>query len=175
MRHFQSEQDRQKGKRPIMDFHVGDKVIHWTYGLGEIVQLDEKVLAGHNTRCYVVQIRDLTLWVPINQAGQCSLRIPTPGSEFEELFGILRSPSEPLSNDRNERRMQLLEKIKDGKIEAICRVIRDLSFYRRTKKLNDNDETILKRAQNFLLTEWNLAFAVSLAQAELELKQLLGG
>ena len=27
-------------------FQVGDQVIHWVYGLGEIVDLDEKVLAG---------------------------------------------------------------------------------------------------------------------------------
>ena len=27
-----------------MGFHVGDKVIHCTYGLGEIVQIEQKII-----------------------------------------------------------------------------------------------------------------------------------
>ena len=156
-----------------MDFQVGEKVVHWNYGMGEILQLDEKLLAGQMTRCYVVRIRDLTIWVPILQKGDSSLRLPTPRDEFENLFTILRSPGEILSNDRLERRTQLIEKIRDGKLESICQVLRDLSLYRQAKKLNDHDKTILERAQNFLLNEWRLALTVSLPEAERELERLL--
>jgi RNA polymerase-interacting CarD/CdnL/TRCF family regulator len=45
-----------------MSFQVGDQVIHWVHGLGEIIQLDEKVLSGNTGQYYVVQIRDLKLW-----------------------------------------------------------------------------------------------------------------
>ena len=157
-----------------MDYQVGEKVVHWKYGMGEILQLDEKPLAGQMTRCYVVRIRDLTIWVPIHQMGDSSLRLPTPRDEFKNLFAILSSPGELLSNDRLERRTQLIEKIRDGKLESICQVVRDLSFYRQAKKLNDHDKTILERAQNFLLTEWRLALTVSLPEAERELERLLG-
>ena len=157
-----------------MDFQVGEKVVHWNYGMGEIVQLDEKLLAGQMTHCYVVRIRDLTIWVPIHQMGDSSLRLPTPRGEFNNLFAILSSPGELLSNDRLERRTQLIEKIRDGKLESICQVVRDLSFYRQAKKLNDHDKTILDRAQNFLLNEWRLALTVSLPDAERELNRLLG-
>jgi RNA polymerase-interacting CarD/CdnL/TRCF family regulator len=156
-----------------MNFKVGDIVFHWTYGLGKIIRIEEKVLAGNRTLCYVVQIRDLTLWVPISENGQSSLRLPTPGGEFEKLFAILRSPGEPLSNDRNERRMQLHEKIKNGKIESICLVIRDLMLYRQTKKMNDNDVAILARARKSLLSEWEFSLSVPLIQAEQGLRQLL--
>jgi RNA polymerase-interacting CarD/CdnL/TRCF family regulator len=53
-------------------------------------------------------------------------------------------------------------------------VVRDLSFYRQMKKLNDHDKTILERAQRFLLNEWGLALTVSLPEAERELERLLG-
>lgn len=157
-----------------MDFQVGDKVVHWNYGMGEILQFDEKLLAGQMTRCYVVRIRDLTIWVPIHQMGDSSLRPPTPRDQFENLFAILCGPGELLSNDRMERRTQLLEKIRDGSLESICQVVRDLSFYRQMKKLNDHDKTILERAQRFLLNEWGLALTVSLPEAERELERLLG-
>ena len=156
-----------------MDFQIGDKVIHKNYGLGEIVQLDEKVLAGRSGRYYVVEIRDLTIWVPMNDAGECNLRLPTPRDEFKKLLAILRSPGEMLSNDRLERRTQLLERMNDGNLESICRVVRDLSYYRQEKKLNEHDVSVLERAQNFLLSEWNLVLSVSLPEAERELNQLL--
>jgi RNA polymerase-interacting CarD/CdnL/TRCF family regulator len=157
-----------------MEFKVGDKVIHWVYGLGEVIQLDEKVLSGKKTPCYVVQIRDLTIWVPANEDGKRRLRLPTPGNEFDRLFAILGSPSEPLSSDRIERRTQLLEKMEDGKLESICRIVRDLSKYRQGKKLNDYEKSILERAQEFLLVEWKYSLFVPRAQAERELKHLLG-
>ena len=89
-------------------FQVGDKVIHWSYGLGEVIKLDEKTLAGQKARYYVVRVQNLTIWVPLDDAGKSNLRPPTPKSDFENLFAILRSPGEPLSSDRLERKTQLM-------------------------------------------------------------------
>ena len=157
----------------MMDYQVGDKVIHATYGLGEIIQMDEKFIHERQMLCYVVRIRDLTIWVAADDAGKSSLRMPTPGSDFENLFTILRSPGALLPMDRFERKTLLFEEMKDGEITSICRVIRDLAFYRREKKLNDNDKTTLERAKSFLLAEWMYSLSVSLAQASDELMQLL--
>jgi len=60
-----------------MNFQVGDQVVHWTYGPGEVIQLDEKALSGQTELYYVVQIRDMTLFVPINDQAETSLRLPT--------------------------------------------------------------------------------------------------
>ena len=91
-----------------MNFQVGDQVVHWTYGPGEVIQLDEKALSGQTELYYVVQIRDMTLFVPINDQAETSLRLPTPAVDFESLFTILKSPAEPLSADRWERKNQLM-------------------------------------------------------------------
>ena len=157
-----------------MSFQVGDQVIHWVYGLGKIIRMDEKVLAGHKSKYYVVQIRDLTLWVPLNGNGEHCLRFPTPARDFPELFNILASPGEPLSTDRFMRKTQLTEILKDRTLESICRVVRDLVFYKRTKKINENDNSISAHARNFLLNEWSVALSISQQQAEHELRKLLG-
>ena len=156
-----------------LSFQVGDKVIHWVYGLGEIIQIEEKVLSGHTAQYYVVQIRDLTLWVPENEAGEDRLRLPTPRSDFQNLFRLLASPGEPLSEDRMTRKTQLEELLNHRTLESTCRVVRDLMYHKRTNKLNQNDNTILKRARNFLLNEWSAALSVPVYQAEHELKILL--
>ena len=154
-------------------FQVGDRVIHWVYGLGEIIQLDEKEMSGQTGKYYVVKTNDLTLWVPIDKTGENCLRLPTPAREFHTLFRLLASPGEPLSSDRFERKTQLAERLQERSLESICRIVRDLVNYKRTKKINENDHSTLARARTFLLNEWSVAFSVSVQQAEQELRDLL--
>jgi len=39
-----------------MDFQVGDQVIHWTLGLGEVIGLEERSLSGESALYYLVRI-----------------------------------------------------------------------------------------------------------------------
>jgi CarD family transcriptional regulator len=158
----------------MANFHVGETVVHWVYGLGEIVELDEKKLQGKSKQYYVVQIRDLTLWVPAGEAGETCLRYPTPAGDFDALFAILQEPGEPLSENRLLRKTQLTDLLRDGKLASICRAVRDLTSQGRQKKLNENDNQVLERARNLLLTEWAVSLSVPLEQAREKLDHLLG-
>jgi RNA polymerase-interacting CarD/CdnL/TRCF family regulator len=157
-----------------MQFQIGEKVVHRAYGVGEILQIDEKILSGRAETYYVVKIRDLTVWVPMNGGGEGSLRSTTPASEFNSLFEILSNSGEDLASDRLERRTELIDRLRHGSLESICRVIRDLSSYRRTNKLNDHDVSVLERAKNLLLDEWQLALSVPLSEARNQLALYLG-
>ncbi len=157
-----------------MGFHIGDKVIHCTYGLGEIVHIEEKNIREQSTNCYVFHTRDLTIWIPINDLHQNSLRMPASPDEFMRLFAILTSPGETLPEDRVMRKDQLLEHMKDGQLASICQVVRDLTHFKRIKKLNDQERSILGRATNSLITEWIFSLGVSQIQAQQSMAQLLG-
>ena len=156
-----------------MDFHVGDPVIHWSYGLGEIVGLEERALTSQNTLYYVVRVQNMTVCVPADGKTTNRLRPPTPGGEFENLYVILSEPGDSLSEDRLERKTQLRKELADGKVETICRVIRNLSSYARRKALNDDEKDILKRAWTSLCGEWGYALSMPLTQVEKELNLLL--
>jgi len=156
-----------------MNFHEGDPVMHWTYGFGKVIRLEERALSGKNALYYAVQIGDLTVWVPADGELGNRLRPPTPEAGFKKLLAILSSPGEPLPDDRQDRKTQLLELLKDGRAESLCRVIRDLSAYRQVRPLNENDQALMRRAQKALLGEWGFALSVTPAQAELELHRLL--
>ena len=158
-----------------LPFQVGDQVIHWAHGPGVIIQLDDKTLSGHTRQYYMVQMSDLTLWVPIDQTGDRSLRLPTPKKDFISLFQILASSGKPLSLDRNERRLQVVERLKDHELASICRVIRDLTLHKRLQKVNENDNSTLERNRNFLINEWSVALSIPIQQAEQELRNLLEG
>jgi len=156
-----------------MVFHIGEKVIHMTHGLGEIVQVEEKIIDSQSTNCYVVRTTDLLIWVPINDLPACSLRLPTPPEECERLITILNSPSEALLGDHVQRKEHLMLQMKSGQFSSICRVVRDLTHYKRSTRLNDQEVSILKRAMNSLLTEWTYSLQIPLSQAQQTMTNLL--
>ena len=156
-----------------MDFRVGDPVMHWTYGLGQVIGREERILSGQKTLYYVVKVRDLTVWVPADGKLPNRLRPPTTANNFKRLFAILSGIGEPLPEDRQERKLRLVEQLKDGRAESLCRVVRDLFTYQQAKTLNENDQVILKRAQNALLSEWGYSLSVPEMQAESDLRRML--
>lgn len=157
-----------------MGFRIGDRVIHSSFGLGEITQIEDQVINGKLSSCYVLQLNDMTIWVPMDTAGQSSLRGPTPPDEFIKTLPILSSPNEVLLEDRELRRKQLTEQLKDGQLASICRVVRDLTFYGRNSKLNDQEKSILERAVRSLLTEWTFTLGTPQIQAHQAMESMLG-
>lgn len=156
-----------------MNFHEGDSVMHWTHGLGKVVQLEEMTLSGEKILYYAIQIADMTVWVPADDKLETRLRLPTRAAEFKKLMGVLSGAGEPLPVDRFERKKLLLEWLKDGCAETLFRVIRSLSTYRHFHPLNEDDQALLKRSRHALLGEWSFIMSITLAQAEHELQHLL--
>lgn len=156
-----------------MNFQEGDPVMHWTYGFGQIVHLEERMISGSKTLYYAVQARDLTVWVPADSNLESRLRTPTSQAKFKQLLNILSGPGESLPDDRHERKNHLQELLKDGSTEALCHAIRDLSTFQKAKSLNDSDQMMLKTSQNTLLGEWEFVLSVPHAQAEIEMYRLL--
>jgi len=156
-----------------MVFQVGDRVIHSTHGLGEIVHIEEKILRDHPANCYVFRTGSLMIWIPIDDPQQQSLRLPAPPDEFVGLSGILTDPSEKLLEDRVLRKEQLMTLLRDGQLKSIFQVVRDLTCFKHSKKLNDQEKFILERATNSLLVEWAYALEITPNQAHQAMVTLL--
>lgn len=156
-----------------MDFQIGEKVIHWTYGLGEIARIEEKTIHGRLENCYVFASTDMMVWIPVNNGEKSTLRRPTPPEEFDKLFAILSGPCEKLADDPVTRKNQLMELIRDGRLHTIGQVVRDLTHLKRTSKLNDQEKIMLERTMNSLLNEWTFSLGVSLAQAQQDMTRML--
>ena len=156
-----------------MSFREGDSVMHWTFGLGKVVRLEERDMSGSVVLYYAIQINDMTIWVPEDEMLESRLRPPTSGNEFKKLLGILAKPGEPLPEDRHQRKIALTEMLKGGSAETTCRAIRSLTAYRKVRSLNENDQALLRRLEKTLIGEWSVSLSVTPLQAETELHQLL--
>lgn len=156
-----------------MNYKIGDPVMHWTYGFGQIVGFEEKDLSGKTTLYYAVKLHELTVWVPADENMGNRLRPPTSAADFGQLFAILSSSADPLPDDRHERKLHLVERLKDGRADSLCKVLRDLYAFQQHKSLNENDQFLLKRVQNALLGEWGFSLSVPSTQAASDLHRLL--
>ncbi len=157
-----------------MEFQVGDTVMHWRYGLGQIMGREERQVTGEAKLYYVVQIQELKVWVPVDEMLLDRLRRPTSPSAFQRLFAILSGPSAALPDDRRERKSSLHARMAGGSAESLCHVIRDLSTLLERRTVNDDDKATLNRARSMLLAEWGYSLKIPAAQAADSLSELLG-
>jgi RNA polymerase-interacting CarD/CdnL/TRCF family regulator len=147
--------------------------MHWTYGLGSVVRLENRELLGKKMLYYAVQVGDMTVWVPNDDQLSTRLRRPSSKGHLPRLKALLTKPGATLSQDRHERKTLLLETLKDGRPESLCKVIRSLVVFARNHPLNDNDQALLKRAQTALLAEWSFALGTNPEDVESQLHKFI--
>jgi CarD family transcriptional regulator len=158
-----------------VNYEIGDTIVHWTHGLGTVVAIDQKDIAGVKQQYYVIQVELFKFWVPVEEANQGSIRHPTESIQFVRLFDILRTPGELLPDHQYQRKMHLRERMQKRTLGDLCHVIRDLSDLAHQHTLNQNDSAVLFRAEEHLLDEWVLSLGVERSKALHELEGLLQG
>lgn len=154
-------------------YKVGDTVVHWTYGSGKIVAIDDKGSPGKPCFYYVIEGSDQMLWIPVDEGENSSLHLPTLRTEFGQFISILRSEGKRLSNNPHHRRKELAQHMQKRSLAGACRLIRDLTYHSRWRKLSSSDTRILKHAQSLLLDEWERSLGTPRAQARGEMEWIL--
>ncbi len=157
-----------------MQFKVGDYVVHPTYGVGNVVRLEERQLAEQTKRLYYVLAADKsTIWVPVDAAGPTALRRLTPRQDLDRYRELLQSRPTPLSKDHRERRLEITEHLKGGTFQALCEAVRDLAALGWRKSLSEADATLLNRIRESLYREWAASGSTSIEEATAEVDKLL--
>lgn len=154
-------------------YQVGDTVVHWTYGSGKIVAVDDKGLPGKPCFYYTIEGKEQTFWVPAEETGKSSLHLPTSRSDFKLLIKILRSQGEKMSNNPYQRRDQLDVRMQKASPKDLCLVIRDLTYRSHFGKLSSSNIRVLKLAQSILLDEWERSLGSPREKAKHELEGIL--
>ncbi|MBI2333814.1 MAG: hypothetical protein HYU84_16950, partial [Chloroflexi bacterium] len=102
-----------------MEFQSGDWVVHCTHGLGQIKAVEERTFGEASVLYYLVQIAELSIWVPVDENLNKRLRKPVDEAGFQTLFSILSSSPETLPTDRRMRNQYLSDMLKEGSPESI--------------------------------------------------------
>src|SRR6266403_729019 len=128
----------------MQTFKVGDKAVYPGQGVGEVMGIEHKDIAGQRQSFYVVKI-DMIL-------KQKDISVD--------------------SATWNRRYREYMEKIKTGSVFEIAEVLRDLYLLKFDKDLSFGERKMLDTARNLLIKELSLAKGVNEDDIEGDLKSI---
>jgi CarD family transcriptional regulator len=141
-------------------FKVGDKAVYPAQGVAEVVDIEEKDIAGHRQHFYVLRILDTDrkIMVPVANADAVGLRQVISEQEIQEIFDILRERTIAFDNQTWNRRYRgFMDKIKTGSIYDVAEVLRDLYRLKTDKQLSFGERRMLDTARGLIVKEIAIA------------------
>jgi RNA polymerase-interacting CarD/CdnL/TRCF family regulator len=157
-----------------MGFICGDDVVHPSYGVGNIVRLEERQLAEIEMRqYYVLAFGKATVWLPVKAGAASPLRLVTAPRELDQYRALLKSRPAALDRDYKKRRLDLIEQLAHGSFQVVCEIVRDLTALGWHKPMNELDSSLLKKVRANLWQEWATSTGQPLPEAILEVNALL--
>jgi RNA polymerase-interacting CarD/CdnL/TRCF family regulator len=157
-----------------MQLNIGDLVVHPAFGIGHIVEIEEKQFSGEGVHLYykVSRLRH-SMWTRVEAQKTSGLRLVTARSELDHYRDLLKSAPVPLNTNSQQRNLELVNRLREGSFQAVCEVMRDLTASGWHKPLGQADSTTLRKTRGSLYEEWATAAGVSTTEAIKEIDSLL--
>ncbi len=157
-----------------MEFRSGDDVVHPSYGVGNVVRLEERQLAEIEMRWYyVLAFGKMIVWTPVQADGSTTLRAVTAKQDLEQYRALLKGCPAALERDHRKRRTDINEQLTHGSFRVMCEVVRDLTALGWYRPIGEADAAVLKKVRDNLWREWVAATGLSLPEVILEVNTLL--
>lgn len=156
-------------------FSVGDKAVYPGQGVGEVLGVEHKEIAGQRQSFYVLRILEngMKIMIPINKVNSVGLREIIDDEEVKEVYSILNMKAVAAdSTTWNRRYREYMEKIKTGSVFEIAAVLRDLYLLKYDKDLSFGERKMLDTARSLLVKELAIARNVSEDEIESDLKRI---
>ena len=156
-------------------FKVGDKAVYPGQGVGEVMGIEHKEVAGQRQSFYVLRILDnnMKIMIPINKVNQVGLREIIDEHDVRQVYSILKEKDISVdSTTWNRRYREYMEKIKTGSVFEIASVLRDLYLLKGDKDLSFGERKMLDTARSLLVKELAVAKRQSEAKIEKELEHI---
>jgi CarD family transcriptional regulator len=141
-------------------FKVGDKAVYPGQGVGEVMGIEHKEIAGQRQSFYVLRILEngMKIHIPINKVGSVGLREIIDQNDVKKVYAILKEKDISVdSTTWNRRSREYMEKIKTGSVFEIAQVLRDLYLLKSDKDLSFGERKMLDTARSLLIKELSLA------------------
>ncbi|WP_305044989.1 CarD family transcriptional regulator [Geoalkalibacter sp.] len=141
-------------------FKIGDMAVYPAQGVGVIESIEPREFQGQRLDFYILRIidSDMTIMVPVNNAGSVGLRCLVDRETVDSIYGLLENSarSGPVAS-WSRRQREYHEKIKSNDLFEVAAVLRDLYQIRCDKELSYGEKKVLEQAQKLLVKE--IAFA----------------
>jgi CarD family transcriptional regulator len=163
-----------------MEFKVGDKAVHPQHGVGEVMAIETRDIAGQKTAFYVLRILDsgLKVMVAVDAAQRVGLRSVMSKKEAEQVLAVLKDKETKVAmtgQPWNRRHRAYVEMLHSGSPFEVAKVLRDLTRLKSDKDLSFGERRLLDQARSLLVTELALARKCKEERVEAEIQGILAG
>lgn len=115
-------------KKKNVTFKVGQNVIYPAHGVGEVIGIEQEVIAGFDIEVYVVKFEQdkMTLRVPTAKAGDSGMRALSNDLILKDAFTTLKGRARIKRTMWSRRAQEYEAKINSGDLILVSEVVRDL-------------------------------------------------
>ncbi len=150
-------------------FKVGGKAVYPAHGVGEITEIQTKMVAGRERSFYVLKIIEngMKIMVPTETASSTGMRPIISKAEANEVIDILKSTQVAVKTQPwNRRYREYMDMLKSGSPKEVAKVLRDLNRLKGDKDLSFGERRLLDTARSLLVAE--LALALQKKEPDIE-------
>ncbi len=136
------------------EFKVGERIVYPSHGVGEIVNVEQQIIAGADIRVYVISFPQdkMILKVPVNRATISGLRKLVSKTDLTIIYSTLQGKAKQGNRMWSRRAQEYERKINSGNIVAVAEVVRDL-YKNVDSDRSYSERTIYESALNRLAGE----------------------
>ena len=118
-------------------FQVGDRIIHPSYGVGNVTEIKQRHTLGSKRQYYSIQLLNepgTVVMVPVGAETRLGLRHPITRAKLDRVWHVLEDDPNELPSDHDERCALLDEKLGGGDVFKIAETVRDLVWRRQGRR-----------------------------------------
>ncbi len=159
----------------VRNFDEGDVVVYPNHGAGSVAAVEEKTVLGEARRYYVIYIQDTGLTLSIPADGATGLRYCADEAGVAGALTVLEGGPAAMPPNWNHRLKHNQKKLREGSIDQVAEVVRDLNAYSNDHGLSTGERNMLMKARQILVSEIALANETELSEAEFLVNGALEG
>lgn len=156
-------------------FKVGGKAVYPAHGVGEITDIQTKMVGGRERTFYVLRIVEngMKIMVPTETASSTGMRAIISRNDANEVLKILKSDEVAVKTQPwNRRYREYMEMLKSGSPREVAKVLRDLYRLKGDKDLSFGERRLLDTARTLLVAELALALKTTEQKIESEIQSI---
>lgn len=141
-------------KKPV-SFKVGQHVIYPAHGVGEVIGIEQEVIAGFDIEVYVVKFEQdkMTLRVPTTKAPTSGMRALSNDLILKDAFTTLKGRARIKRTMWSRRAQEYEAKINSGDLILVAEVVRDLHRTEAQPEQSYSERQLYERSLDRMMRE----------------------
>ena len=152
-------------------------VIYPSHGIGQILEIEKKEIAGQMLKMYVIEFEKekMILRVPIEKTKEIGVRKVSTKNQLKEIFEILTGKAKIRRTMWSRRAQEYDQKINSGKIYELAEVVKDLN--KNTDIIADqsySERQLFEKAYDRLKSEFEAVLKTTAEEVQKKMDKALG-